>query len=89
MVKLPIFKGCVVHHFGSQSFLISFRFWDMGNVSELRKIKKMDNEIESEDQLLCCRFSPDMSQLAVCSNNGNLYLIDMRGIVHKIVENFT
>ncbi len=57
--------------------------------SELKKIRKMDNEIESEDQLLCCRFSPDMFQLAVCSNNGNLYLIEMREIVQEIMEHFS
>jgi WD40 repeat protein len=78
--------SCVVR---SLFELIPSRFWDLQNGSELRKIRKMDNEIESEDQLLCCRFSPDMSQLAVCSNNGNLYLIGMRGIVQEMVENFT
>lgn len=56
--------------------------------SELRKIRKLDNEIESEDQLFCCRFSPDTSQLAVCSNNGSLYLIEMRRIVEEIMQRF-
>ena len=58
----------------------------MADGTELKRISKMDEEIESEDQLLRCRFSPDMSQLAVCSNNGNIYLLQMRPIVHEIIE---
>ena len=49
----------------------------------------MDNEMESEDQLLCVRFSPDNSQLAVCSNNGKIYLIGMREIAHEIIDSFS
>ncbi|CAB4011824.1 WD-40 repeat-containing [Paramuricea clavata] len=87
--------SCDTRPLGDRTILVScssdktVRFWDMQDGSELRKIRTMDNEIESEDQLLCCRFSPDMSQLAVCSNNGNLYLIEMRGIVQKMLEHFT
>ena len=49
----------------------------------------MDKENESDDQLLCAQISPNLSQLAVCSNNGSLYLIEMKRILHQILDNFT
>ena len=56
---------------------------------ELKKIRKLDSEIESDSQLFCCRISPNLSQLAVCSNNGSLYLIEMKGILQGIMGDFS
>lgn len=58
----------------------------MADGTEVKRIRKMDDGDESEDQLLRCRFSPDKSQIAVCSNNGNIYLIQMKPIVEEIIE---
>ena len=47
-------------------------------------MRKMTEDFESEAQLHSCRISPNLTQIAVCSNNGNLYLIETRLIFEEI-----